>query len=100
MCTSIVIFLIGACSLPDRSLFQKGSGGLYEGGVSASELESEDTGPTVEDTASPDSGLFEDTGADDTAQGDTGADDTGIEDTGAEDTEAEDSGTDSGGAEE
>ncbi len=96
---SIVFFFVNACSLPDQSLFQKGSGSLYEGGVSASELDSEDSGASNEDTAAEDTGfdtgLMEDTADDESGTEDSSQDDTG-EDSGLEDTASEETTTDSG----
>lgn len=91
---------MNACSIPDQSLFQKGSGSLYEGGVSASELDSADTGEseTIEDPES-DTGLALDTSIEDTGFEDTGLEDTSIEDTGLEDTSIQDSAMDSGDTE-
>ena len=78
-------FLSG-CSLPDPSLFQKGDGSLYEGGVSASELDSGDTG-IINDTGNNletgiDSGIPEDTSFEDTGE-DTAMQDSGVDDSGA-----------------
>ena len=94
---STFIIYFSACELPDQSLFQKGSGGLYEGGVPAEELEQEEATPigdtgtledtgTIEDTGTEDTGSLEDTAMEDTGMVDTGSEDTGFEDTGFEDT--------------
>ena len=85
----VFLFISGACSLPDPSLFQKGSGSLYDGGVSAEELDSVDTGSPLEDTANEDTN---DTSIDSDQLEDTYIDDTALEDSGIEDT-AEDSDT-------
>ena len=92
------LFVCGGCSLPDRSLFQKGSGNLYEGGTSASDLDSEDTGlieDTSVDTALEETGI-EETGFSDSATEDTAAEEPEIEDSGTEEAETEDTGADTG----
>ena len=97
MFVGMVYFIMGACEIPDPSLFQKGNGGLYEGGVSASEIDSGDIGTTMEDTSIPieDTGtIFEDTGEGDSAV-EQGSDETGqLEDTSIEDTSLDDSAID------
>ena len=99
---SVAVFFVNACSIPDQSLFQKGSGSLYEGGVSASELDTEDSEASLEDTASQDTGidtgLLEDTADEDTGVEDSTEEDTG-DDSGLEDTAAEETHTDSGESE-
>ena len=97
---STFIIYFSACELPDQSLFQKGSGGLYEGGVPAEELDQEEAPPIgdtgiIDDTGTEDTGTIEDTGTEDTGEvEDTAFEDTGLVDTGSEDTGIiEDTGT-------
>ena len=94
MFSFIIPLLICACEIPDPSLFQKGSGNLYEGGTSASEVPSEDSGTTG------DSGIMEDTAWDSGIIEDSAIEDTGSEDpneeSDSEDTASEETTTDSG----
>ena len=68
----LYFLFLNACSIPDASLFQKGSGYLYEDGTDTKERETEDTGDTGEEYIWEDTAL-EDTGTRDSAT-DTAAD--------------------------
>lgn len=76
----LCFLFLNACSIPDASLFQKGSGSLYEGGIDAKELATEDTGDTGEDD------IWEDTAVEDTGTRDS-ATDTATDDSGQENSE-------------